>query len=72
MIADVSNAQLVHHDSETNQAYTRAETDCESKNGLFVSPEGDHTLRISAVKLGAASKSATESELSQQMCFNWS
>jgi len=67
--ADFRSAQ---GDGETKQTCARAETGGESNNGSSVLPEGDHTRRASTARCGAASKSATASEVSQQMCFNWS
>jgi hypothetical protein len=68
----VTVAADVHGDEETDQTFTRAEADGETKNGFFVLPDGDHIQRATTAKRGAAPNSATARESSQQMCFNWS
>jgi hypothetical protein len=72
VIAAVADARLAHSDGKTDQTYTRAEAEGESVNGFFIPPEGDHARRATAVKRGAASKSAAASGGFQQMCFYWS
>jgi hypothetical protein len=71
-IAAAADAQPALGDDKTGQICIQAEAEGESKNGFLVLPEGDRAVAVAAAKRGAASKSATASSASQQMCFNWS
>jgi hypothetical protein len=72
VIAVAADVRLAQSDDETDQTYTRAEVESESKNGFFTPPESDHARRATAAKRRAASKSVPARGSSQQMCFNWS
>jgi hypothetical protein len=72
VVAAAADARPVRSNSETNQAFTRAEDENESKNGFFTPPEMDHAPRATVAKRGAASKGATARGATQQMRFNWS
>jgi hypothetical protein len=72
VIAVAADVRPACSNEETDQTYTRAEDENESKNGFFTPPEGDQARRAAAAKREAVSKSAAARESTQQMCFNWS
>ena len=71
LITVATDLSLAQNEVETEHINTTADTESKSKNGVFTVPDGDRD-RTRLQSREVALQGVTTTEVSQQMCFDWS